>query len=187
MGELLLRRLYARKVEVALLRRCDRARDILLRLGSHRVECASCGSHGGTAQCSRTLGEAAFDLANDGGNLRHIVNLSVKHGARLVLQPFGGKDMELPVTLFGDDADDTARADVERKDQFRGALTPHRGMGCGGLSLLWATAPFGRAIFRLFLYAFFGTTTPFSRRVCIHLFVRFIQIRHFDLPRSCVN
>ena len=63
-----------------------------------------------------------LDLADDGGDLRHIVNLSVEHGARLVLHALGRENVEQTVPLLGNDADDTARADIERKDKLRGAL-----------------------------------------------------------------
>ena len=184
MGELLLCRLYTRKVEVALLCGRDRARNVLLCLGGHRVERASCGGDGGAAECPRALGEAALDLADDGGDLRHVVNLSVEHGARLVLHALGSEDVEQAVALLGDDSNDAARANVERKDKFCGALAAWCGMHRCGLILFWAAALFGSGILRFLLHALFRTPAFLCGCVCSHLFVRFIQIRHFDLPRK---
>ena len=126
MGKLSLCRLHARKVEIALLCGRDGARDLLLRLGGHRVEGASRGSHSSALECARALGEAVLDLADDGSDLRHIVNLSVEHGARLVLHALGRENVEQTVPLLGNDADDTACADIERKDKLRGALMTSR-------------------------------------------------------------
>ena len=180
--KLALSRLHTGKVEVALLRGRNRARDVLFCVGGHRVECASCSRDGGTAQCARALREPAFDLADDGGNLRHVVNLTVEHGARLVLHALCGEDVEQPVALFGNDADDAARADVECKDQLCRAFAAHGCMTCCARALLRTAAFFGGSVLRLFLYALFGTATFFCRRVLGSLFVRFIQIRHVDLP-----
>ena len=180
-GELPLCCLDTRKVKIALLCGRDRTRDLLLRLRRHRVECTSCGSHGGTAECARTLGEAAFDLANDGGDLGNIVNLAVEHGSRLVLHAFRGEDVEKTIPLFGDDTDDAACADVERKDQLCRPLTARCDLRGSGFPLLWTTALLGGSVLRIFLYAFFGAAALFGRGG-VHFFVRFIRIRHVDLP-----
>ena len=89
------------------------------------------------------LGEAALDLADDGGDLRYVVDLPVQHRARLVLHALGGEDMEHPVPLFGDDADDAARSDIEREDQFCRTFAAHRPLCGRALILFGAAAPLG--------------------------------------------
>ena len=180
--EFSLRSLNAGKVEIALLRGCNCARDVLFRVGSHRVERTSCRSDGGTAQCACALGEATFDLTDDGSDLRYIVNLTVEHGTRFVLQPLCGEDVELPVTLLSNDADDAARTDVQRKDELRGTFTAHRRRADRCLTFFWTTASFCRSVLRLLLHAFLWTAAFFCGCVLGSRFVRFIQIRHVDLP-----
>ena len=88
-GQFLLCLLHARKVEVALLRGRNRAREVLLCIRCHRVEGTPCRRHSSTGQRPCTLHEAVFDLADDGSDLRHIVNLPVEHGTRTVLEAVG--------------------------------------------------------------------------------------------------
>ena len=88
-GQFLLCLLHARKIEVALLRGCNRAREVLLGIRCHRVEGTPCRRHSSTGQRPCTLHEAVFDLADDGSDLRHIVNLPVEHGTRTVLEAVG--------------------------------------------------------------------------------------------------
>ena len=184
MGELLLCRLYTRKVEIALLRGRDRARNVLLCLGGHRVERASCSGYGSTVESPRALGEAPLDLADDGGDLRHIVNLPVKHGSRLVLHALGGEDVEQTVALLGDNTNDAARADVQCKNKLRRALATQRRVHHCGLIFFRASALFGSGALCLLLHVFFWASALLCGRVCGHLFICFIQIRHFDLPRK---
>ena len=108
--------LHACKVEVALLCRCNRAREVLLGIRCHRVEGTSCRCHSSTGQRPCTLHEAVLDLADDGSDLRHIVNLPVEHGTRAVLEAVGRQDVQQSVTLFSDNADHAARPDIERED-----------------------------------------------------------------------
>ena len=133
-------------------------------------------------ECARALGKAAFDLADDGSDLRNVVDLPVEHCAGLMLHMLGGENVEHAVPLLSDDADHAACADVEGKDEFGGALTVRCCMLCSRI-LLWAAALFHRSVLCLLLYAFFRTAAPFCRRIgsrCV--FVQFIQIRHFVLP-----
>lgn len=68
------------------------------------------------------------------------MDLAIEHSPGLVLLALGGDDLEAMGFLFGHDADDTARADIERKEAFL-ALTPG---GCPGLG----GAFFARLLFR---------------------------------------
>ena len=134
-GELRLRRLHAREVEGALLLVGDDAVDLDGRFGGHGVEGAAGGCDGGGLQRARRLFEFMLDLADEVGDLRHVVDLAVEHGACLVLAAHGREDAHLLVfELFGDDADDAARADVEREDRLavRLLLRACRRDGFGG-------------------------------------------------------
>ena len=174
--------LYTCEVEVALLCGRDRARDVLIRLGGHGIECAPRRCDRRTVQCACAFGEAALDLADDGGDLRHVVNLSVEHSTRLVFQALGGENVEEPLPLLGDNADDAARADVEREDEFRWALAARCGLHGTRIALLGAAALFCRRVLRLLLHAFFRAAALLRGCVCVYFFVCLIQIRHFDLP-----
>ena len=134
-------------------------------------------------QRPRALGEPPLDLADDRRDLRHIVNLPVEHGARLVLHALRGEDVEDALTLFGDDADDAARADVERKDELRLPLAARRAECRGALLFLRTAAAFRRLLVRFLLYAFFGAPAPFCGLLRGGNFlVDLLQIRHFCLP-----
>ena len=52
------------------------------------------------------------------------MDLAIEHRPRRVFETVGGDYMELLIVfvVFGDDADDTARADIEREDAVAGAL-----------------------------------------------------------------
>ena len=183
LGELLLCCLYAGKVEVALLCGRDRPRDILRRLGGHRVERAPRCGDGGTVERARTLGEAPFDLADDCRDLRHIVNLSVEHGTCLMLHAFRCKDVEDTLTLLGDNADDAARTDVECKDKLCLPLAARRAKRRCALVLFRTAAALCRLPFRLLLYTLFGAAAPFCGLLRGgNFFVDILQIRHFCLP-----
>ena len=178
-GEFLLRLLYPCKVEVTLLCGCNRAREVLLCIRCHRVEGTPCRRHSSTGQRPCTLHEAVLDLADDGSDLRHIVNLPVEHGARAVLEAIGRQDVQQSVALFGDNADHTARPNIERKDKL---LRPLAACRCGLFGFLRTAALLCRR-FRLLLHTLLGAAAPLCGRRCSGgLFVRCIQIRHFDLP-----
>ena len=118
-GEFRLRCLHAREVEGALLLVGDDAVDLDGGFGGHGVEGAAGSCDGGGLQRACRLFQLALDLADEVGDLRHVVNLAVEHGARLVLAAHGREDAHLLVVeFFSDDADDAACADVEREDRL---------------------------------------------------------------------
>ena len=115
--QLRLRGLHAGKIEVALHLRCDEAIDIHLRLGRHRIERTACGCDSGIVQRPRILDERILDVLDDLRDLRHIVDLAIEHGTRLMLLPLRRHDMQQAIGLFlRNDTDDAARADIERKE-----------------------------------------------------------------------
>ena len=91
--------------------------------------------------------------------------------------------MEGALTLLGNDADDTARADVECKNEFCLALAARCAeRGCA-LVLFRSAAALRRLLLRLLLYAFFGAAAPFCGLLRGgNFFVDILQIRHFCLP-----
>ena len=116
--ELRLGSLYAGEVEVALLfGRDDDAVDVHFGLGGHRVERTASGGDGRGVQGAGILDEGFLDVLDDGGDLRHVVDLTVEHSAGLVFLPLRGYDVQSVILAFlGDDADDAARADIQREN-----------------------------------------------------------------------
>ena len=189
MGKPALCFLHACEVEVALLCGCDNACDILLGLCRHRIERTPGSGHGDTVQRARAFGQTALDLADDSGNLRHIVNLPVQHRARLVLHALGSEDMEHAVPLFGDDADDAACPNVKRKDEFGRAIVPLCLLRLRRCVLFRAAAFFCRDFRRrCLLHAFSRAAAALCRHILRgYIFACFIQIRHLVLPcKQCI-
>ena len=113
-GQSGLRRLYAGKIQIALLFSCDEAVYFHFGLGGHGVEGTAGGSNSGRFDGAGLFNQGIFYLFDDGCYLRDIVNLSVEHGSGLMFKSVSGDDVQVfVVTFLGHDTDNTARANIQ--------------------------------------------------------------------------
>ena len=176
--ELYLRRLHAREIETALIFGGDDAGKIHFRFGSHRVKRAPRSGNGYAFQRAGRFLQRALDLVDDRGDLRHVVNLPVEHGAGLVLPARRIENLQRAVRLLlGDNADNAPGADIKREKMLlflRGFLGSFRGLG-GLLRRRFARRAFLRAAF-------------FRRGLCGRLRLREIERRGVFLGhRRCLR
>ena len=88
-------------------------------IGSDGEEFPTCGSDRGGLKGTHFPLKGIGDFMNDGGDLGNVMDLTVEHGARLMLLAFGGNDGEGAVVLLdGDYTDDGAGTYVERINLF---------------------------------------------------------------------
>ena len=95
----------------------DNAVDFDRRFAGHGVECATCRRDSRAFEFADFFRQKIFHADNNFGDLRHVMNLPVKHCAARMFKAVRRDNIHLPiVVLLGNNSDNRASADVESKN-----------------------------------------------------------------------